>query len=386
MTLPTMPLKDAFSGRSNIELQLTLTETPSSSTNRTTIGWTLTAKEVASQPSFLYDPTATASLTFSFDTTVSGQTLVSGDMTPSISNWEYDFSPSGNQTKTLGSNSFVVGHNSLGQAKIKVTATATDSQGNLGTATIPLTVITLTDYSIPAVAPTATISRSGTDIVVSRTTPTSGTGGTQTFTTWLSKNGGAYTNIGSTTPITTTSLATDYASAYSIASFDGATMQSSTVSIFGVPFAPAAPTISNAVTTSLTLSWTAPGTNGSAITSYIIQATTDDGANWSNLYTGVTATTKNVTGLTIAATYKFRIIAVSAVGNSADGSASAAYFVSAYGYRYTSPTTKEAIKTAARYTGNEADSIVVGSTTYTKWKMIQNVKKYQGGTWTPLEK
>lgn len=381
---------DAFSGRANISLQLTVTESVNSAANQSTINWSLKAVETASQPSFLYDPTATAFVTFTFDSSVSGQSLVSGDMTPSISNWEYDFSPSGNQSKTIGSGSFIVNHNTLGQGALLVYAGATDSQGNLGSAAIGTSSsrksFPLTDFNISAVAPTVTVSRSGTDIVVSRTTPTSGTGGTQTFTTWLSKNGGAYTNIGSTTPITTTSLATDYASAYSIASFDGATMQSSTVSIFGVPFAPAAPTISNAVTTSLTLSWTAPGTNGSAITSYIIQATTDDGANWSNLYTGVTATTKNVTGLTIAATYKFRIIAVSAVGNSADGSTSDAYFVSAYGYRYTSPTVKEAIKTAARYTGNESDSIVVGGTTYTKWKMIQNVKKYQGGTWTPLEK
>lgn len=381
--------KDAFSGRPNIELQLTVTETTNQAANQSTINWSLKAVEVASQPSFLYDPTATAFVTFTFNSSVSGQSLVSGDMTPSISNWEYDFSPSGNQSKTLGSGSFVVNHNTLGQGALLVYAGATDSQGNLGTAAIGSSSsrksFPLTDYSISAVAATPAISRSGTDIVISRNSPTSGTGGTQTFTTWLSKNGGAYTNIGSTTPITTTSIATDYASAYVISSFDGATMQSSTVSIAGVPFAPAAPTISNVVTTSLTLSWSSPATNGSAVTSYTIQATTDDGLNWSDLYTGVAALSKNVTNLTIAATYKFRVIAVSAVGSSVAGAESAAQFISAYGYRFTSPTTSVAIKTAARYTGSDTDSVVVDGITYTKWKAIAEIKKYQSGSWIPLE-
>jgi hypothetical protein len=377
---------DAFSGRANISLRLTVTETPSSSTNRSTISWTLQAVETASQPSYLYDPVATASLTFTFDSTVSGQSLVSGyDMTPSIPNWEYDFSASGNQTKTLGTGSFIVNHNTLGQGKIKVTATANDPAGNLGSATITTQTITLTDFSILAVAANPSLDRSGTDIVVSRPTPTTSTGGSQTFVTWLSKNGEAATNIGTTTPITVTSLSTDYASAYVVSSFDGNTATSSTVNIYGVPFAPTAPTISNVVTTSLTLTWTAPGNNGSAITGYVIEASTDDGGTWTAIDTTGTSTTRNLTNLTIAATYTFRIIAVNGIGASAPSSASVSQFISAYGYRFTSGTTKVAIKTAARYTGISTDVVTVEGTDYTGWKLMPNVLKYQNGAWVPLE-
>lgn len=244
------------------------------------------------------------------------------------------------------------------------------------------------DEAIPAVAATISISReAGTsNIVVSRNTPTSSTSAAQTFTTYLSKNGGAYSSIGTGSSITVTSSPTDYASAYVISSFDGDTAQSSTVTIYGVPFAPSAPTISNVVTTNLTLSWTAPGTNGSPITSYIVQATTNNGATWTDLYTGVTTTTQDVTGLTIAATYKFRIIAVSVLGNSASGAESSAQFISAYGYRFTSPTVKTAVVSAARYTGSQSDSIVLNGVTYTGWKQIANVKKYTNGIWGPLER
>jgi archaellum component FlaG (FlaF/FlaG flagellin family) len=247
--------------------------------------------------------------------------------------------------------------------------------------TLNVSPIAISDQSIPAVATTASIIRyENTFVAGPVSTPTSSTGGTQTFTTYIRKNGGDYLE---TTQVS--AIATDYASAVVVSTFDGNLAQSPVVSISGVPFAPAAPTISNALTTNLTLSWAAPATNGSAITSYIIQATTDDGANWTDLYTGVTTTTKNVTNLTIAATYKFRIIAVSAVGNSANGTASVAQFISAYGYRYTSPTAKTAVVSAARYTGSSSDSIVLNGTTYTGWKQVANIKKYQSGTWSSLE-
>lgn len=237
-----------------------------------------------------------------------------------------------------------------------------------------------TDFQILAVAPTISYVKIGKTISITWSTPTAATGGTQTFTSYISKNGGSYTQAESVVV-----ESTDYINAYVVASIDGSTAQSSTLSLPGVPFAPAAPTISNVVTTNLTLSWTAPGTNGSAITSYIIQATTDDGTTWSDLYTGITQTSKDITGLTIAATYKFRIIAVSSAGNSPYGSASASQFISAYGYRYTSPTNKVAVAMAARYTGNSGDSVVVDGTTYTGWKMLNSIKRYTSTGWIDLQ-
>lgn len=159
--------------------------------------------------------------------------------------------------------------------------------------------------------------------------------------------------------------------------------------IAGVPSTVAKPTISNVVTTSLTLSWTAPANNGATISSYTVQESTDGGVTWTDRYTGITTTSKDVTGLTIAATYKFRILAVNSTGTSVAGGSttwSDDQFISAYGYRFTSPTAKTAISSAARYTGNANDSVTVGGTVYTKWAMIQNVKKFKSGSgFTPLE-
>ncbi len=379
---------DAFSGRSNISLQLTVTETVNQAANQSTINWSLKAVETASQPSFLYDPTATAFVTFTFDSAnVPGQSLVVKDppydMSPTM-NWEYDFTASGNQTKTIGSGSFIVNHGPDGRGQLLVYAGATDSQGNLGTAAIGSSssrkTFTLTDYSISAVAATPTITRSGTDFVISRNSPTSSTGADQTFSTWVSKNGSAYVNVGSTTPITVSGISTDYAYAYIKSTFDGSTVQSSTVTIYGVPFAVSAPTISNVSTTSLTLSWTPPGINGSPIIYYVIEATTDDGNSWSVIESNVTQTYKNLTGLTIAATYKFRIIAISAVGPSPDGTVSVAQFISAYGYRFTNTSTTTPIVTAKIYVG-----IGGSGADENGYRSVQNIKKYTSGGWISLE-
>lgn len=164
-------------------------------------------------------------------------------------------------------------------------------------------------------------------------------------------------------------------------------VESSSVTSNGIPSTPAKPTISNVVTTNLRLSWVAPASNGSSITSYTIQASSSGGA-YSNLVTGISpsATYYDLTNLTIAATYTFKIIAINSVGSSEASSPSDAQFISAYGYRFTSPTAKTAVVSAARYTGSQSDSIVLGGVTYTGWKQIANVKKYTNGIWGPLER
>ncbi len=236
--------------------------------------------------------------------------------------------------------------------------------------------IVISDQSIPAVATTAYISRSGSNIIAGpESTPTSSTGGNQTFTTYISKNGGAYVQTNSVSAIST-----DYAYAYVRSTFDGNTAQSPTVTLYGVPFAVSAPTISNVSTTNLTLSWTPPATNGSPILYYVIQATTDDGNSWSVIESNVTQTYKNLTGLTIAATYKFRIIAISDVGPSPDGAASVAQFISAYGYRFTDTSTTTPIVTAKIYVG-----IGGSGADENGYRSVQNIKKYTSGGWVSLE-
>ncbi len=149
--------------------------------------------------------------------------------------------------------------------------------------------------------------------------------------------------------------------------------------IAGVPSTPDAPTISNVVTNTLTLTWTAPAGNGATISSYRIEATTDDEATWSTLASGIASTTYNATGLTIAATYKFRIIAINSTGESSPGSSSAAQFISAYGYRY-SGTSFAPIVGAKIYVGLGGPGADAEG-----YRTVQSVQKYTATGWKPLE-
>jgi large repetitive protein len=86
--------------------------------------------------------------------------------------------------------------------------------------------------------------------------------------------------------------------------------------------APGAPTNISAVrgASSITLSWTAPTSNGGAsITDYVVQydSTTDAAGNWATFSDGTsTATSATITGLA-AGYYYFRVAAVNAIGQSA---------------------------------------------------------------------
>ncbi|WP_329426066.1 putative Ig domain-containing protein [Streptosporangium sp. NBC_01495] len=86
--------------------------------------------------------------------------------------------------------------------------------------------------------------------------------------------------------------------------------------------APATPTAPTAVagTTSATVSWTAPASNGSAITGYVVTPYLG-GVAQSPVSFDASATSRTLTGLTAGATYTFTVAAVNAVGT---GSASPA--------------------------------------------------------------
>ncbi|MEI6624080.1 MAG: fibronectin type III domain-containing protein, partial [Actinomycetes bacterium] len=82
-----------------------------------------------------------------------------------------------------------------------------------------------------------------------------------------------------------------------------------------VPVAPAAPT-GVAGNNQVALTWTAPGTGGSAITDYVVQYSTN-GTTWSTFTHPVSTTTSaTVTGLTNTTGYVFKVAAVNAVGTS----------------------------------------------------------------------
>ena len=72
----------------------------------------------------------------------------------------------------------------------------------------------------------------------------------------------------------------------------------------------------------LTVSWTAPGTGGSAITDYVIEQSTDGGTTWTTLADGTsTSTSYTVTGLTNGSSYSFRVSAKNAIGTGTASSA-----------------------------------------------------------------
>lgn len=236
---------------------------------------------------------------------------------------------------------------------------------------------------------TSTLSFSGNTVLTN-------TGATPTYQYSLSTDGGSTWGAwtGDKSSPSWTNISITAAQQYNIrirayTATDTVTESGTGYASYGIPSTVSAPSISNVVTTNLTLSWTAPANNGATISSYTIQASTNNGTSWSNLATGITSTTYDATGLTIAATYRFRILAINSVGTSAAGTTeiywSPSQFISAYGYRYTSGNTKVAIAMAARYTGNAGDSVVVNGTTYTGWKMLSGIKRYTSTGWSDLQ-
>ena len=89
------------------------------------------------------------------------------------------------------------------------------------------------------------------------------------------------------------------------------------------PSTPAAPT-GTAGNGQVVLSWMAPADGGSAITDYVVELSTTNGASWLPVTDQVTpATSLTITGLTNGTAYRFRVAAVNAVGTSAPSAASA---------------------------------------------------------------
>lgn len=84
-----------------------------------------------------------------------------------------------------------------------------------------------------------------------------------------------------------------------------------------IPSTPSAPTISSKTATSLAIAWNAPNANGSAISDYIIESSSNNGSSWSTLSESVsTERTAELVGLTRGSTYLIRVTAVNGEGNS----------------------------------------------------------------------
>ena len=89
-----------------------------------------------------------------------------------------------------------------------------------------------------------------------------------------------------------------------------------TTTLATTPDAPRTLQLGSITGTSMQLSWLAPTSNGgSSITDYRIETSTDNGSSWSSISRSVsTALNYNVTGLTPATAYRYRVTAINSVG------------------------------------------------------------------------
>jgi hypothetical protein len=178
-------------------------------------------------------------------------------------------------------------------------------------------------------APTiGTATRGDQQVSVAFTPPDALGTGTPTYTATSSPGG--FTAVGFSSPLVVTGLANGTAYTFTVRAenpFGFSTSDASnSVTPAGVPAQVATPTASLPATygnTTASVSWTAPAANGSAITDYLVQFSSNGGSSWTTFTDGVsTATSVTVTGLTNGTAYVFRVRAVNSVGNGSYSSAS----------------------------------------------------------------
>jgi len=173
-----------------------------------------------------------------------------------------------------------------------------------------------------------TATRGDQQVSVAFTPPEALGTGTPTYTATSSPGG--FTAVGLNSPLVVTGLTngTAYTFTVKVENAFGFSISGSSNSVTpaGIPATPDAPTASLPDiygNTTVSLSWTAPSNNGSALTDYYIQYSSNSGGTWTPFTDGVSTTTSTtVTGLTNGTAYVFRVAAVNSVGNSSYSSAS----------------------------------------------------------------
>ena len=173
-------------------------------------------------------------------------------------------------------------------------------------------------------APTSVVGTAGnTQVSVAFTAPA--VLGTGTISYTATSSPGSFTATGASSPLVVTGLSNGTAYTFTVTASNafGSSTSAASASVTPrtVPNTPSAPTATRG-DTQVSLSWTAPANNGSAITDYLIQHSTDS-VNWTTFADGTSAsTTATVTGLINGTSYVFRIAATNAVGTTAYSSAS----------------------------------------------------------------
>jgi hypothetical protein len=145
-------------------------------------------------------------------------------------------------------------------------------------------------------------------------------GGVSGYTVYSYDSAGTYISATNTTrtSIDITGLSNGSSYKFKVASYNSAgtgiaTDFSSTVTPFGVPATPTGIT-STKGNGEVSLSWTAPASNGSAITDYTVQYSTDN-SSWITFTDAISTTASaTVTGLTNGILYYFRVAAKNSAG------------------------------------------------------------------------
>ena len=202
-----------------------------------------------------------------------------------------------------------------------------------------LTRMSLTTTPPTPLAPSAPTAPTGTagagQVALSWSAPNANNSAISDYEIDYSSNAGSswdtFTDtVSATTSATVTGLANGTAYLFRIRAVNGiGTSSSSPASTSVTPIAVAgAPTnvVGNFGNAQAAISWTAPSSNnGSAITDYTIQYSSNGGTSWSTFaHTASTATSATVTGLTNGTSYTFKVAAVNGVGTSAYSSVSSA--------------------------------------------------------------
>lgn len=260
----------------------------------------------------------------------------------------------------------------------------------------------------PSQPSSASLSRSGRNVNVGLSTPSSNGSTLTTFTLQYSTSS-SFPSDSSTVTISNIatgsqlvsdlSANTTYYFRYKVGSNRGDSDYSATSNIT-IPAIPDAPTITTALTKNVrkvTIDWNAPSLSGGAsLSAYEVDAkySSDGGATWDTSFTKIadvasSATIFTTDDLNIAKTYQFRVRGITDVGNTAYSDVASlteynSIFISAYGYRSDGTNFNTAIQYAARYTGDLGDTINVNGTVYSGWKIIENVKRYDGSSFISL--
>jgi titin len=198
---------------------------------------------------------------------------------------------------------------------------------SVGTGGWSLTSSSVTPYG-PPLAPTGVVATAGVgQATLTWTAPSNNGNAITNYSIQNSTDGGstwsAATLTGSTsTSKTVTGLTAGTAIVFRVAAINAAgtgTYSSATdpINPYSVPAAPTAVT-ATAGLLQATVSWTAGNSNGSTITNYYVQYSSNSGSTWSTATsTGSSSTSYTVTGLTAAASYIFKVAAVNTAGTGA---------------------------------------------------------------------